>query len=76
MRVLISSHLPFVKTGYGIQTNSIVTNIRKLYPNITFGFVCWNGWDLRLDDIIKTYNLSLTSIELETYKDSVFFHLG
>lgn len=81
MRVLISSHLPFVKTGYGIQTNSIVINIRKLCPYIKFGFVCWNGWDLpfgsySLDDIIKRYNLSLSLIELETYKDSVFFSPG
>ena len=76
MRLLISSHFPFNKIGYSKQTREIVKSILNLCPNIKIGIICWDGWDLPVNDTF--YKLDDFKIYLEkkfpiTNEDYILF---
>ena len=81
MRLLISSHFPFNKIGYSKQTKEIVKSILKLCPNIEIGIICWDGWDLPVEN--KSYNIlefiinsTINSDEYEIFKNVKYFSGG
>lgn len=81
MKLLISSHFPFNKIGYSTQTKEIVKSILNLYSNIEIGILCWDGFDIPVEDKFYTldtinHQFYISDEDYKIFKNIKFFFGG
>lgn len=82
MKILISSHFPFIPSGYAIQTERLISGLYKHYPDVEIGVICWNYSGLimpnkkqfyTVDDFDEISENIIPENKKQLYKDCQFY---